>query len=92
MVEEDGDEIFIQPVCCFKCRLGFSQDGQPIYAPIVEMGGFYKCTNCNGSYGPVELSGSSRMIWSRTHPAQRECQERVHIPSVSESGDARGSD
>lgn len=27
------------------------------------------------------MLGSSQMNWSRTHPAQRDCQERVHMNS-----------
>lgn len=54
MVEEDGDEIFTTSIYCSKCRVGFTHDGKPLYAILLENDrGFLQCSICGGCYGPA---------------------------------------
>lgn len=53
-VEEDGDEVFTKIDLCYRCRIGFDHKGRAVYSKIVASDGWWKCENCDGSYGEAK--------------------------------------
>ena len=48
-----GEVKVTRPLYCTRCRVGFTHDGQPMYALLFEQVGFLVCSKCGGSYGPA---------------------------------------
>lgn len=45
------DQALVQTKTCTQCRLGFTRQGKPIYAPLEKHGSYWCCSECGASYG-----------------------------------------